>query len=130
MNLIHASCPTTSQTQTQIAKHVESWQPPSSPSTSKEELLRPLALQLYSRRPLLYLRGHAQPLPASVLLRTARKPALSALSRGPGPSSLFKTPDNTLVVIKFDPRFGFAGECPSAPRACVQLAIRDRSEHE
>jgi hypothetical protein len=27
-----------------------------------------------------------------------------------GAGSLFKAPDNALVVIKFDPRFGFAGE--------------------
>jgi hypothetical protein len=45
-----------------------------------------------------------------VLLRSTRKPSLASLSRAVGPTSLFKAPDNSLVVIKFDPRFGFAGE--------------------
>lgn len=94
----------------QIAKHVQAWQPPTDPTSSKSILLRPLALQLYSRRPLLYLRGHPEPLPASVLLRSSRKPSLASISRGVGQSSLFKAPDNSIVVIKFDPRFGFAGK--------------------
>jgi len=92
----------------EIAKHVQAWQPMPEPSSTKASLLRPLALQLYSRRPLLYLRGQPDPLPASVLLRSARKPTMSALTRTVGPASLFKAPDNTLIVIKFDPRFGFA----------------------
>jgi hypothetical protein len=98
----------------QIAKHVQAWQPPTDTPAhnSKSVLLRPLALQLFSRRPLLFLRGQPEPLPASVLLRTTRKPSLATISRGVGTSaSLFRAPDNSLVVIKFDPRFGFAGGC-------------------
>jgi hypothetical protein len=45
-----------------------------------------------------------------VLLRTTRKPSLAALNSAVGPTSLFKAPGNSFVVIKFDPRFGFAGE--------------------
>lgn len=102
----------------QIAKHVQAWQPPTNPASSKSALLRPLALQLYSRRPLLFLRGQPEPLPASVLLRATRKPSLASVSRGIGSSaSLFRAPDNSLVVIKFDPRFGFAGTRCSAYQA-------------
>lgn len=103
----------------QIAKHVLAWQPPSpgspasstagSSTTSKATLLRPLAEQLYARRPLLYLRGRPDPLPASVLLRSVVKPPVEALSRVGAAGSLFKAPANTLIVIKFDPQFGYAG---------------------
>eukprot|EP00882_Tetradesmus_deserticola_P015241 GHRQ01016232.1.p5 GENE.GHRQ01016232.1~~GHRQ01016232.1.p5 ORF type:complete len:125 (-),score=23.48 GHRQ01016232.1:479-853(-) len=98
----------------QVKKYVDAWSPPAAlllqAGSSKEAALRALAEALYQRRPVLHLQGHAQPYPAQVLLRTARKPSIGALGTAAAAAGLFKSPSNTVIVIKFDPRFGYAGE--------------------
>jgi hypothetical protein len=97
-----------------VRKYVDAWIPPEASflqvGTAKEAALRALAEALYQRRPVLYLKGHAQPYPAQVLLRTVRKPSVGALSTAAAAAGLFKSPSNTVIVIKFDPQFGYAGE--------------------
>jgi hypothetical protein len=69
----------------------------------------------------LYLKGHSQAYPAQVLLRTVRKPSAGALSTAAAAAGLFKSPSNTVIIIKFDPQFGYAG-APSkqcTTQACV-----------
>ncbi|WIA41884.1 hypothetical protein OEZ86_009207 [Tetradesmus obliquus] len=96
----------------EVRKYVDAWSPPEASSlqagTAKEAALRALAEALYQRRPVLYLKGHAQPYPAQVLLRTVRKPSVGALSTAAAAAGLFKSPSNTVIVIKFDPQFGYA----------------------
>lgn len=92
---------------------MDAWSPPEASflqaGTAKEAALRALAEALYQRRPVLHLKGHAQPYPAQVLLRTVRKPSVGALSTAAAAACLFKSPSNTVIVIKFDPQFGYAG---------------------
>jgi hypothetical protein len=104
-----------------VRKYVDAWSPPEAPflqvGSSKEAALRALAEALYQRRPELYLKGHAQAYPAQVLLRTVRKPSVGALSTAAAAAGLFKSPSNTVIVIKFDPQFGYAGG------PCMQVAL-------
>jgi hypothetical protein len=104
-----------------VRKYVDAWNPPEAPllqvGTAKEAALRALAEALYQRRPVLYLKGHSKPHPAQVLLRTVRKPSVGALSTAAAAAGLFKSPSNTVIVIKFDPQFGYAG----APRQQLHL---------
>jgi hypothetical protein len=105
----------------QVRKYVDAWSPPEASflqvGSSKEAALRSLAEALYQRRPVLYLKGHAQAYPAQVLLRTVRKPSVGALSTAAAAAGLFKSPSNTVIVIKFDPQFGYAGE------SCRQIGL-------
>eukprot|EP00879_Flechtneria_rotunda_P006656 GHRR01006995.1.p1 GENE.GHRR01006995.1~~GHRR01006995.1.p1 ORF type:complete len:141 (+),score=29.60 GHRR01006995.1:228-650(+) len=94
----------------EVAKHVDSWQAtPVQPNNDKTALIRPLAEQLYQRRPVLYLKGHKEPFPATVLLRAVRKSSVSALTKTGTAAGLFQSPDNTFIVIKFPPQFNYAG---------------------
>lgn len=92
----------------QVAKYVDAQAPALLGDAPKSLALRSLAEQLYIRRPVLYLKNHPEPLPATVLLRTARKPSVGALSTVSA-AGLFKSPDNSFIIIKFDPQFGYAG---------------------
>jgi hypothetical protein len=118
-----------------VRKYVDAWSPPEAPflqvGSSKDAALRALAEALYQRRPVLYLNGHAKAYPAQVLLRTVRKPSVGALSTAAAAAGLFKSPSNTVIVIKFDPQFGYAGEpCKQIASStvcylCKQLGLRD-----
>lgn len=92
-----------------MAKYVDAQAPSLLRNAPKDSSLRSLAEQLYVRRPVLYLKGHAEALPATVLLRSARKPSVGALSTVGAAAGLFKSPNNSFIVIKFDPQFGYAG---------------------
>jgi hypothetical protein len=103
----------------QIAEHVAAWTASASPSGDKISTLRGLAQELYQRRPLLYVQGSTSPISAQVVLRSVRKPSVSALAKAPAATaSLFKTPTNTTIVIKFHPQFGYAGQRSSSMAAC------------
>lgn len=109
----------------QIAKHVDAWAVTPAAAGDKASALNDLAAQLFVRRPILQLKGHPAPLPASVLLRSVRKPSLGALAKAPSAAGLFRAPSNSFVVIKFHPSFGYAGAAsqPAPPPAHHHLLL-------